>query len=140
MRVRPACDVLKHQGALRLVAHLGKCLRRSHDKRLGKKAIHTVSPWASENHLVLGQRKVDDKSDEITAIPALLKLLKIAGCIVTIDSMGCQKAIAKQIVDQQGSYILGLKGKTQPHLYEDVQSLFHWADPIAFTEIVHDTY
>ena len=122
-----------------VIAIDGKCLRRSHDRRKGKQAIHMVSAWASENHLVLGQRKVDTKSNEITAIPALLKLLKIAGCIVTIDAMGCQKAIAKQIVDQQGIYILGLKNN-QPHVYEDVQSLFYWADHTEFAEIEHDSY
>ncbi len=122
-----------------VVAIDGKCLRRSHDKRLGKEAIHMVSAWACENHMVLGQRKVDTKSNEIAAIPALLKLLTISGCIVTIDAMGCQKAIAKQITDQQGDYILALKDN-HPHLHDDVQSLFHWADNIAFAEIGHDIY
>ncbi len=121
-----------------VIAIDGKCLRRSHDKRLGKEAIHMVSAWATESHLVLGQRKVDTKSNEITAIPALLELLAVSGCIVTIDAMGCQKAIAQQIIEQHGDYVLALK-ENHPHLYEDVESLFHWADNLAFEEIVHDT-
>lgn len=121
-----------------VIAIDGKCLRRSHDQLLGKEAIHMVSAWATVNHLVLGQRKVDTKSNEITAIPALLALLAISGCIVTIDAMGCQKAIAEQIRDQQGEYVLALKDN-HPHLYEDVQSLFTWADNMAFVEIQHDS-
>jgi len=74
-----------------VVAIDGKQLRRSHDKRLGKAAIYMVSAWATNNHLTLGQRKVDDKSNEITAIPKLLEVLSLKGCIVTIDAMGCQK-------------------------------------------------
>jgi len=75
----------------------GKCLRGSHDERLGKRAIYMVSAWAAENELVLGQRKVDEKSNEITAIPELLKILSLAGCIVTIDAIGTQTHIAKTI-------------------------------------------
>lgn len=104
----------------------GKCLRRSHDGVLGKHAIYMVSAWATENHLVLGQTKVDEKSNEITAIPELLRVLDVAGCIVTIDAMGTQKDIAQQIVDQEGDYVLALK-ENQPHLLEDVQRLFIWA-------------
>ena len=77
----------------------GKTLRHSGDKGCGKAAIHMVSAWASANRLVLGQRKVDDKSNEITAIPALLKVLEITGCIVTIDAMGCQREIASTIIE-----------------------------------------
>jgi len=73
-----------------IIAIDGKKLRRSHDKTIGKQAIHMVSAWAAENRLVLGQVKVADKSNEITAIPQLLDVLEIAGCIVTIDAMGCQ--------------------------------------------------
>ena len=94
---------------------------------------------ATENKLVLGQRKVDDKSNEITAIPALLELLEISGCIITIDAMGCQKDIAEQIVEQDAEYVLALKNN-QPHLHEDVTSLFEWADNVAFEEICSDTY
>gem|GEM_PF-2079334 len=73
----------------------GKCLRGSDDQKLGKRAIYMVSAWAAENEIVLGQRKVDEKSNEITAIPELLKMLNLSGCIVTIDAMGTQTSIAK---------------------------------------------
>ncbi len=78
----------------------GKSARHSYDKGKGKGAIHMVSAWASENQLVLGQVKVADKSNEITAIPKLLNILDVQGCVVTIDAMGAQKEIAEQIVDQ----------------------------------------
>jgi len=81
-----------------VVAIDGKTLRRSFEKGTAKRAIHMVSAWATENGVVLGQRKVDTKSNEITAIPALLQLLALKGCIVTIDAMGCQRAIAEKIV------------------------------------------
>lgn len=117
-----------------VIAIDGKCLRRSHAQGVGKEAIHMISAWATQNHLVLGQRKVDTKSNEITAIPELLKVLALSGCIVTIDAMGCQKAIAKQIRDQGADYVLALKDN-QPHLHEDVQSLFTWADNIKFANL-----
>ncbi len=101
----------------------GKTLRRSHDKTLGKKAIHMVSAWASENRVVLGQVKVDEKSNEITAIPVLLEMLAISGCIVTIDAMGCQKDIAAKVIDKKAQYLLALKDN-QRNLYEAVQALF----------------
>src|SRR6266542_3103167 len=88
----------------------GKTLRHSFDTELGLSPIHMVSAWATTNRLVLGQLKVADKSNEITAIPELLKTLDIAGCIVTIDAMGCQKSIARQIIELQGDYVLALKG------------------------------
>lgn len=110
----------------------GKKLRRSHDKTLGKNAIHMVSAWAAENHVVLGQVKVDDKSNEITAIPQLLDLLEISGCIVTIDAMGCQREIAKKIVeDKDADYVLALKGN-QNGLFEDVKNLFEHAQEVGF--------
>jgi predicted transposase YbfD/YdcC len=118
--------VSQHTGG-QVIAIDGKRLRRSHDRRLGKNAIHMVSAWASANHLVLGQRKVDEKSNEITAVPALLRVLVIQGCIVTLDAMGCQRDIAAQIVDQGGDYVLALKGN-QTHLAEDVQALWDWAE------------
>src|ERR1700734_2205503 len=80
-----------------IVAIDGKTLRRSQDRTKGRGPIHMVSAWARENGLVLGQRKVDAKSNEITAIPELLRALDLAGCIVTIDAMGCQKPIAQEI-------------------------------------------
>lgn len=84
----------------------GKCLRRSIDRASKKSSIHMVSVWAQRNSLVLGQVKVDDKSNEITAIPKLLSRLDIAGTVITIDSMGCQKKIAQQIIQQDGDYVL----------------------------------
>ena len=101
----------------------GKCLRGSDDERLGKRAIYMVSAWATENEIVLGQRKVDEKSNEITAIPELLKILSISGCIVTIDAMGTQTNIAKTIVEAQADYVLSVK-ENQGHLYEDISVLF----------------
>jgi predicted transposase YbfD/YdcC len=106
-----------------VIAIDGKLLRRSHDKGIGKAAIDMVSAWATANRLVLGQVKVDEKSNEITAIPQLLEALEISGCIVTIDAMGCQTDIAEKIVDRQADYVLGLK-ENQGHLYEDVERLF----------------
>jgi len=100
----------------------GKTLRHSFDTELGLSPIHMVSAWATSNRLVLGQLKVDDKSNEITAIPALLKTLDIAGCIVTIDAIGCQKSIARQIIEQSGDYVLALKAN-QETLYADVRAL-----------------
>lgn len=101
----------------------GKCLRGSDDQRLGKRAIYMVSAWAVENEIVLGQRKVDEKSNEITAIPELLKILSISGCIVTIDAMGTQTNIAKTIREANADYILSVK-ENQGHLFEDISTLF----------------
>src|SRR5260221_2160964 len=106
-----------------VVAIDGKALRRSFAKGTGKRAIHMVSAWASENGAVLGQRKVDTKSNEITAIPDLLDLLALNGCIVTIDAMGCQRTIAQKIVDQGADYVLALKGN-QPTLEQAVERFF----------------
>lgn len=121
-----------------VIAIDGKCLRGSHNKKLGKNAIYMVSAWASTNHLVLGQRKVDEKSNEITAIPKLLEVLEIAGCIVTIDAMGCQTKIAKKIVkEKKADYVLALKAN-QENLYEDVSTIFIYAEKIGYKDIVHN--
>ncbi|MCI0555286.1 MAG: ISAs1 family transposase, partial [Anaerolineae bacterium] len=101
----------------------GKRLGGSEDKLLGKRAIYMVSAWAEENELVLGQRKVDEKSNEITAIPELLKVLALAGCIVTIDAIGTQTQIARTIVEAQADYVLSVK-ENQGHLFEDISVLF----------------
>ena len=101
----------------------GKTLRRSHDRSNGKSAIHMVSAWACSNGIVLGQRKTDDKSNEITAIPKLLKMLEIEGCIITIDAMGCQKSIAETIIDKKADYVFSLKGN-QGNLHDDVEMFF----------------
>jgi predicted transposase YbfD/YdcC len=114
-----------------VVAIDGKTLRRSHDRGKGKKALHLVSAWASEARLVLGQVAVEEKSNEITAIPELLKLLLLEGCIVTIDAMGTQRAIAAQIIEQKGDYVLALK-ENQGNLYEQVADTFHLAQQEQF--------
>ena len=106
-----------------VVAVDGKKPRGSQERGIGKGAIDMVSAWASANQVVLGQVKVDDKSNEITAIPQLLRMLAISGCIVTVHSMGCQVEVAQTCVDQAADYVLALK-ENQPHLYEDVTRLF----------------
>lgn len=106
-----------------VIAIDGKELRHSFDTVLGQKAIHLVSAWANENRLILAQRKVDSKTNEITAIPELLDALELAGCIVTIDAMGCQTAIASKIVERKANYVLAVK-ENQGYLYEDIAHLF----------------
>lgn len=108
------------------VAVDGKTLRRSHDRRLGKEAIHMVSAWADKNRLVLGQVKVDDKSNEISAIPELLRLLTLDGCIVTVDAMGCQSEIAQKICEKGADYVLAVK-ENQPSLRRDLEETFAMA-------------
>ncbi len=107
----------------RLIAIDGKALRRSFDKANGRAAIHMVSAWCETNSLVLGQLATEEKSNEITAIPRLLKLLDVKGAVVTIDAMGCQKVIAEKIVTQGGDYVLQVK-KNQPELYDLMTSTF----------------
>jgi predicted transposase YbfD/YdcC len=106
-----------------VIAIDGKCLRRSLDKASGKSAIHMVSAWACDNQQVLGQVTVSEKSNEITAIPKLLTILDITDMTITIDAMGCQRAIAQQIIDQQGHYVFSLKGN-QGTLHKDVALWF----------------
>ena len=106
-----------------VVAVDGKTLRRSFDTRSNKSAIHMVSAWACEQKLVLGQRKVDDRSNEVTAVPELLALLSLKGAIVTLDAMGCQRKTCQQIIDQDADYVIGLKGN-QGSLREDVELFF----------------
>jgi len=119
-----------------VIAVDGKTARRSHDGRLGKRAIHMVSAWATQNRLVLAQVKVNDKSNEITAIPEVLHMLALSGCIVTLDAMGCQTAIAKLIVEQGADYVLAVK-KNQGCLHEDIQDLFAGAAEVDFHEVPH---
>lgn len=117
----------------------GKTARRSHDKASGKDAIHMVSAWASVNGITLGQRKVADKSNEISAIPELLELLRIKGCIVTMDAMGCQKKIAQKIRDKQADYVLAVKNN-QRQLHQDIEQWFAYADQIGFEGLDHDYF
>jgi predicted transposase YbfD/YdcC len=118
-----------------IVAIDGKTLRRSHEK--DKSPLHLVSAWALENKMVLGQVKTREKSNEITAIPELLQVLELEGCIVTIDAMGCQKDIAEKIIDKGADYVLGLKGN-QGTLHDDVK--FYFEDCLAsdFKDIDYD--
>ena len=109
-----------------IIAVDGKSLRSALERGESRGAIHMVSAWATKNRLVLGQTKVNAKSNEITAIPELLKILTIEGNIVSIDAMGCQKEIAQTIIDQKGDYVLALKGN-HPNLYQDVVQLFEFA-------------
>jgi len=114
----------------------GKTLRHSFDRASGQAAIHMVSAWASANRLVLGQLKVEEKSNEITAIPKLIQMLDIAGATVTIDAMGCQKEIAKVITDREAEYVLALK-ENHPTLSGDVTRFFDEAKATAFADIAH---
>ncbi len=105
------------------VAIDGKSVIRSHDRFIGKDAIHMVGAWSAANRLVLGQVKVDDKSNEIMAIPELLRALDVCGRTVAIDAMGCQKEVAKTIIERGADYALALKSN-QRQLYEDVTEMF----------------
>jgi predicted transposase YbfD/YdcC len=115
----------------------GKTLRRSFDKANSKSAIHMVSAFASEARLALAQIRVDEKSNEITAIPTLLNLLAIKGAIITIDAMGCQKEIARLITEKDAKYVLALKSN-QGNLHEQVQDLFQLEKKDEFRDLKHD--
>lgn len=115
----------------------GQQMRGSHDKNKGKRAIYMVSAWAEQNHLVLGQCKVAEKSNEITAIPELLRLLEIKGCIVTIDAIGTQTKIAKQILKAEADYLLAVK-RNQGKLYQDLEMLFSYDQQHGFQEASYD--
>jgi predicted transposase YbfD/YdcC len=121
----------------KIVAIDGKTLRGAYERGGRTSMIHMVSAWATQNRLVLGQRKVSEKSNEITAIPELLSLLDLEGALVTIDAMGTQKQIAQQIIEQGADYVLALKGN-QGNLYEDVTQLFQYALTQEFKGIEHD--
>jgi len=116
-------NALARRSGGELIALDGKTLRRSFDQAGQKGAIHMVSAWSQANHVVLGQVATDAKSNEITAIPKLLKMLDISDSVVTIDAMGCQRAIAQQIVEQQGHYVLQVKGN-QETLHRLVKGTF----------------
>lgn len=117
-----------------VVAIDGKTVRRSHDRAKAKRAIHIVSAWAVDCGLALGQIKVDDKSNEITAIPELLRLLDLQGCLVTIDAMGCQRDIAQNIRGAGSDYLLAVKGN-QETLAEDVEEEFKQAQADGFAHM-----
>jgi predicted transposase YbfD/YdcC len=119
-----------------VIAVDGKTARGSRDSFSGQKAIHLVSAFAHESGLLLGQRKVDDKSNEITAVPELLKTLFIKGCIITVDALNCQKDIAQTIIDSQADYVLALKAN-HPLLYQEVIDWFDWAKQRDFRDLDH---
>lgn len=123
-----------HESIQGVVAIDGKTARRSHDRAKAKKAIHLVSAWATENGVALGHVKTDDKSNEITAIPELLKLLELKGCLVTIDAMGCQRDIAQAVAEAGADYLLALKGN-QGTLEEDVEQEFKEAQAEGFAHM-----
>ena len=117
----------------------GKTARRSRDRGTGKAALQMVSAWASQTHLVLAQRHVEEHSNEQTVLPVLLKQLELAGCIVSIDAMGCLPKIARQIKEQDGEYVLALKAN-QGTMYQDVVDLFDDALTTGFAEMEHDAH
>lgn len=121
-----------------IVAIDGKTLRRSHDRSRDKSPIHMVSAWGRENGLVLGQVKVDEKSNEITAIPELLRALELRGCIVTIDAMGTQKQIAREIREADADYVLALKGNHERALEEVSTFLLDAKGKENFGGVAHD--
>lgn len=132
-------DALSESLGLKRIAIDGKTLRRSFDRATGKAALHLVSAWAAEQHLVLGQVAVDSKSNEITAIPKLLAMIDISGAIVTIDAMGCQKDIAAKIREGGGDYVLSVKGN-QERLFEDVKNTFEKGLECDFTDMKHSSW
>ena len=120
----------------KLVAIDGKTMRGTVSRALGKTPLHVVSAWLAENNLTLGQVVTDEKSNEITAIPALLALLNVEGATITIDAMGCQKKIAAAIVEKGAEYILALKGN-QSTLENEVEGFFAEAQKTAFRDTPH---
>lgn len=129
-------ETLRLQTQGEILALDGKTLRHSFDTAAGQAPIHLVTAWAVNNRLVLGQIRVADKSNEITAFPALLSLLDLRGCTVTIDAMGCQKEIARQIVAQEGGYVLALKGN-QGTLHDNIRLFFEDARAHGFGAIAY---
>jgi predicted transposase YbfD/YdcC len=121
-----------------VVAVDGKKLRRSHDRQHERDGIWMVSAWASDNRIVLGQTKVDDKSNAITAIPHLLAQLDLSGCVVTVDALNTQTQIAEQIVAADADYIMAVKGN-QGTLYEDLHLLFEGFEEAFYQDVSHQT-
>jgi predicted transposase YbfD/YdcC len=119
-----------------IVAIDGKQLRRSHDRSIGKNAIYMVDAWANDNQMTLGQIKVEEKSNEITAIPQLLSLLMLDGCIVTIDAIGCQVEIANKIIEENADYVLAVKGN-QKTLHQHLTYLFEYLEKDGFDQVAH---
>lgn len=116
-------EICTEESGVRVIAIDGKTMRGSEDASIGRKPLHIVSAWTDANNMVLGQVKTEEKSNEITAIPALLTLLDLKGAVVTIDAMGTQKEIAAQIIGQKADYVLSVKGN-QPTMLEDIRLYF----------------
>ena len=136
-RSLPGHKPLRRQTQGEVIALDGKWLRGSLDKTTDLAAVKIISAWACENRLVLAQRAVADGSNETATLPQVLGLLEIAGCVVTIDAARCHKAVAEQIREQKGDYVLSLKNN-QPCLYQNVTEQFadwearEWRMPLAF--------
>ena len=124
---------------LEVIAIDGKTMKQSYDRNHKQKALHIVTAWSSSHQLVLGQKKVDKKSNELTAIPALIEMLEIAGSVITIDAMGCQKDITSLIVKKKGDYVLALKGN-QKLLYQAVKEWFELAQKEQFLGREYNSY
>lgn len=131
-------EAVFHVSKGQVVAIDGKTVRGSHNRGAGKDAIHMVSAWATQNGIALGQCKVDDKSNEITAIPELLRVLDVSDCVVTIDAIGCQKKIAQTIRDEKADYVLRVK-ENQGNLHQDIADWFAYADQTTFANM-NSTY
>jgi len=131
-------DDYKKEESEDIISVDGKAVRRSKDDSNGKKAIHMVSAFSSKSGLVLGQQKCLEKSNEITAIPALLTMLLIKGAIITIDAMGCQKKIATKIIKKEADYVLAIKGN-QPNLHKEVIDMFEKIKTPEFKHYIYQT-
>lgn len=122
-----------------IIAIDGKTARRSFSTKERDNTLHMVSAWTCGHGLVLGQQKVDQKSNEITAIPKLLDLLDVKGCTITLDAMGCQHKIAEHIVEKGGDYVIALKGN-QSQLNEEVKAWFHFAQREKYKNVAYSQY
>ena len=126
-----------HEGAI--VPIDGKTIRRSYDKKKEKSAVHMVSAWSSSHGVVLGQEKTHEKSNEITAIPALLDVLTLKGATVTLDAMGCQKEIVAKIISKGANYVVALKGN-QGNFHQEVKEYFEQSLSAEFHSVPHEYY
>lgn len=130
-------EVCREANGLRVIAIDGKTMCGSGDASRGRKPLHIVSAWTDANNMVLGQVKTDEKSNEITAIPELLKLLDIKGAIITIDAIGTQKEIAQQIIAQKADYVLSVK-RNQPTMFEDIRLFFEEGQKNDFSDTAYE--
>ena len=126
---------ISHLSAGEVVSFDGKCLRGSKNKGLGKVGVYMMGAWANQNKLLLGQLKVDEKTNEMIVMPQLLEILSLKGCIVTADALNCQKVIAEKIIEKQADYILAVKGN-HPTLEAQIIQSFQLEEPLS----EHTTY